>query len=185
MGKVIAYPTDTIYGLGVDICNEEAAQKLFNIKDRKIQNPVSILYPDKSRLFDNFPGLNDYQRNFVEKLLPGQITLLLPVPKNSNLLPYFRKDGFTGVRVVEHAKMNQILSQYKHPISTTSINPSGEEPANTIEEILNYFTDKIKLILYDQRDHKTIPSTIIKVTKSHYNILRKGAISQVEIENSL
>ena len=81
--------------------------------------------------------------------------------------------------------MNHILARYQNPISTTSINPSGQEPASNLDEILNYFESEIDLILSDNKEHKRAASTIVKVDKNDYSIIRQGDISSKEIDQKL
>lgn len=150
-----------------------------------MENPVSILYHNQFSIFRDFPNLNSYQRNFVNKLLPGPITLLLPLPAETGILPYFRKNGYTGVRFIEHSRMNNILKKYNNPISTTSINPSGHEPANSVNEILQYFAGELDLIIVEEKDRETVPSTILKVEPNNYNIIREGIVSKDKIETIL
>jgi tRNA threonylcarbamoyl adenosine modification protein (Sua5/YciO/YrdC/YwlC family) len=130
----------------------------------------------------DFNNLNKYQQNFVDKLLPGRITLLLPLPEDLEMLPYFKKKGYTGVRHIDHSKMNDILRPYQNPISTTSINPSGQKPANNIDEILNYFKSEIDLILEAKQPPAREASTIIKLFDKNYKIIRKGAVPESEID---
>lgn len=181
-GEVIAYPTDTIYGLGVDIFNQDAVKKLFGIKKRILDNPVSILYPSISRVVTEFDNLNPFQKSVVENLLPGKITLLLPLKNSSQFPQEFVKDGFVGIRVIENASLNNLLINYESLISSTSANPSGERPARDVGEIISYFGERISIII-DIGPSKFIePSTIIKVRENSYEITRYGAISKAEIE---
>lgn len=182
---MIGYPTDTIFGLAVDVFNHQAGDKLFQIKNRDPKNPVSVLYSSKKQVYNHFPNLNEFQKRIIEKLLPGQVTLLLPLPENHELPPYFHKDGFTGVRLIDHKAMNNILANYENPISTTSINPSGEKPANSIKEILNYFNDQIEIIINDEISPQAEPSTILKVGRKNYTILRQGAVAKDEIKSRI
>lgn len=117
--------------------------------------------------------------------MPGQVTLLLPLPKNLGLPSYYHKAGYTGVRLIDHKAINDILANYKNPISTTSINPSGEKPANSIKKILNYFSNQIEIIIDNEINTEAKPSTILKIGEDNYTVIRDGAVSQAEIKSRL
>ena len=180
-GKIIAYPTDTIYGLGVDIYNSQAVQKLVDIKGRFLHKPISILFSDVYLALKCFNHLAAYQKEFVKRLLPGQVTLLLPVVNKDQFPPEFVREGYIGIRVVKLDSLNRILSMYPHPISTTSVNPSGKIPATNAQEIISYFGDHISIIL-DNGPLQALSSTVIKVCDSEYEILRQGIVTFEEIE---
>ncbi|RKY54593.1 MAG: threonylcarbamoyl-AMP synthase [Candidatus Neomarinimicrobiota bacterium] len=183
-GEIIAYPTDTIYGLGVDVYNSCAVQKLIELKGRDYQKPISILYPDVSLVLKDFSHLNPYQRELVKRLLPGQLTLTLPVVNRDQFPSEFVKGGYIGIRVVKFDALNRILSKYPNPISTTSVNPSGKIPAANVREILSYFDDYISIIL-DSGPLQALSSTVIKVYDSRYEILRHGIVTFDQIEEKV
>ncbi|MBL7135608.1 MAG: threonylcarbamoyl-AMP synthase [Candidatus Marinimicrobia bacterium] len=180
-GEIIAYPTDTIYGLGVDIYNSQAVQKLVNIKGRFLHKPISILFSDVYLALKCFNHLAAYQKEFIKRLLPGQVTLLLPVVNKDQFPPEFVREGYIGIRVVKLDYLNRILSMYPHPISTTSVNPSGKIPATNAQEIISYFGGHISIIL-DNGPLQALSSTVIKVYDSEYEILRQGMVTFEEIE---
>jgi L-threonylcarbamoyladenylate synthase len=181
-GEVIAYPTDTIYGLGIDIFNQDAVKKLFEIKERILGNPVSILYPSISRALSEFNNLNPFQKSVVENLLPGKITLLLPVKSATQFPKEFVKDDFVGIRVIDNAPLNNLLIGYESPISSTSVNPSGQQPARNADEIISYFGEKVSIIIDNGPSKFIEPSTILKVCENSCEIARYGTISNAEIE---
>ncbi len=183
-GEIIAYPTDTIYGLGVDVYNSCAVQKLIELKGRDYQKPISILYPDVYLALRDFGNLNSYQREFVKRLLPGQVTLILPISDKNQFPSEFVKGGYIGIRVIKLDAINKILSKYPNPISTTSVNPSGKPPATNLQEILSYFDDHISIIL-DNGPSKVLSSTVIKVCDSRYEILRQGIVTFEQIEEKV
>ena len=183
-GEIIAYPTDTIYGLGVDISNENAIEKLIGLKGRDRDKPVSVLFADVERLLIEFPQLNAWQSAVVRSLFPGRITLILPVPAHHRFHPLFVKGGDIGVRVVDSPALNEILVRFGKPISTTSINPGGAPPAMNVAEINRYFNNRLAIIL-DDGPAKKQASTILKIRDHSYEILRSGSVSPEEIERIL
>ncbi|HOV24479.1 MAG TPA: L-threonylcarbamoyladenylate synthase [Candidatus Marinimicrobia bacterium] len=184
-GAIIAYPTDTIYGLGVDAFQPQAVQKLLQLKGRTAGKPISVLYADVPSLLSDFKHLNDYQRRVVKTLLPGKITLILPLSSNSIFPVEISADGSVGVRVISLEPMNRILRQYPHPITTTSVNPANAPPAHSAAEIISYFGDQISLILKYEIADDSLPSTLVKVGKSELEIIRIGAVTMAEIEEKM
>jgi len=184
-GTIIAYPTDTIYGLGVDAYNAKAVCNLLELKGRPPGKPISVLYAAVEAVFRDFQHLNDFQQKVVRKLLPGQITLVLPTAPNNHFPREITSDNTLGVRVIDLEALNCILSQFPHPITTTSVNPAGQPPARSVAEILSYFGDQISLILARDRTTDSVPSTLVKVGGNSLQIMRPGAMSITEIEEKM
>jgi len=179
-GKVIAYPTDTLPGLGVDVFQPQGIARIFRLKGRDEHKPLSVLYSSVSRLLNDFKHLNAFQREVVSAFLPGSVTLLLPAP------PDFPKalisKGYVGIRIVDYPHLNQIFEDYPHPITTTSINPAGQPPATSTAQILTYFKDQIAIIIEDQVAYSPLGSTVIRLTNDNWEMVRAGVVSQNSIE---
>lgn len=184
-GAVIVYPTDTIYGLGVDAFNAKAVRGLLDLKGRPAGKPVSVLYADVTAILRDFKNLNDYQKNVVRSLLPGKITLILPTEPHSRFPKEIIADNSLGVRVIDLEPLNCILRQFPHPITTTSVNPAGQSPARNVAEILSYFGDQIFLILACDKTTDSVPSTLVKVGEKSLEIVRPGAVTAAEIEEMM
>lgn len=184
-GNIIAYPTDTIYGLGADIFNVEAVKKLFETKNRDYSKPVSLLYFSREKVLQDFAHLSEYEKQFITEFFPGAVTLVLRA-KSEQQFPYpFIKKGKVGIRVIDHPKLNALFENYPNPITTTSINPAGAKPAESPAEILEYFPHHLSYIIDDGCTTNRIPSTVISLEPSGYSILREAAISKKEIQNRI
>ncbi len=179
-GQVIAYPTDTLPGLGADVFHRQGVAQIFRLKGRDEQKPLSVLYSSVSRLLDDFKHLSAFQREVVSVLLPGPITLLLPAP------PDFPKvltpKDYIGIRVIDYPRLNQVFEDYPHPITTTSINPAGQTPATSTMQILAYFKDELAIIIEDQVAYSPLGSSIIRLTNDSWEMVRAGVVSQNRIE---
>jgi len=184
-GAMIVYPTDTIYGLGVDAYNAKAVQNLLALKGRPPGKPVSVLYANTEAVLRDFKHLNDFQQKVVRRLLPGKITLILPTDLHCQFPKEITADNTLGVRVIDLEALNCILRQFPHPITTTSVNPAGQPPARSVAEILSYFGDQISLILAHDKTTDSVPSTLVKVGENALAIIRPGAVSAVEIEEKM
>lgn len=181
-GGVIVYPTDTVYGLGVDINNEKAVNRLYLLKKRDIRNPVPIMVHSVDQIEQLLGALPVNQKNLLKKLLPGKITILL---KNTlkkplqifkqfdNQPPPLKKIGF---RIPDYPVCYELIKKFGGPITTTSANISGKGNVLSIPEALAHFGDKLDLILDAGVMASNAGSTVIDFTKDPYLIVRKGEI---------
>ncbi|MBL7067921.1 MAG: threonylcarbamoyl-AMP synthase [Candidatus Marinimicrobia bacterium] len=184
-GEIIAYPTDTIYGLGVDVFNPKGIIKLFHLKERESTKPVSILYSNVNRVLTDFQNLNEYQQRAVRSLMPGKVTLLLPAPSTKRFPVSLIRNGYVGVRVADLPALNNLMDDYPHPISTTSINPAGLPPAKNVQEILDYFGSELAVAIDNGKTDGARSSTVIKLYDDSWEILREGTVSRSQVEISL
>ncbi|MBN2280971.1 MAG: L-threonylcarbamoyladenylate synthase [Candidatus Marinimicrobia bacterium] len=168
-GEIIAYPTDTIYGLGADIFNQTAVEKLFEIKGRDASKTFSLLYFDLKKVRKDFDRLTDYEKQFIQLFLPGPVTLVLRTQYENQFPNPFIKKGFAGIRVLHHFALNRLMANFPNPITSTSINPLTQ-----IAQIIDAGPMKNKRA-----------STVLQVHRDNYTILRESAVSKQEIERKL
>ncbi|OYT35904.1 threonylcarbamoyl-AMP synthase [Candidatus Pacearchaeota archaeon ex4484_71] len=152
--EIFIYPTDTIYGIGCNALNKELVKKIREIKNRD-NKPFSVIAPSKEWILNNF----DVEEELIGKYLPGPYTLLLK-KKDQNFLSEVSNNEMVGVRIPD-CKFTKILQKLEIPIVTTSVNLSGEKPANKIGEIDEKILNKVKLII-DSGELNGKPSTLIK-----------------------
>ena len=133
-GGVVAFPTDTFYGLGVDPFNEDAVRSIFRIKGRPVDSPVPILLGemDDLRLVSNQPTTEVYK--LAMAFWPGALTLVL---QSVDELPdvVSAGAGTVGVRVPDHAVPRDMVRSFGGPVTGTSANISGQEPLKTADEV--------------------------------------------------
>lgn len=159
-GGVILYPTDTVYGLGVNIFNRKAVKKVYNIKKRSYLKPVSLLVSSKDAIpLVSKASLN--QLNFIDKYLPGPYTFIL---KKSKIVPRHLTSGSAnvGVRVPKSEIACSLAKIF--PITTTSANLSNKDTLDTPEEILKQLGCEVDLIIDVGPLKFGNPSTIIDLT---------------------
>ncbi len=169
-GGLVVYPTDTLYGLGANIFQEEAVNRVYQAKKRSPKKPLSICI---SRVQDlqRVAQLDLKSFQLANKLLPGPYTLV--VKKNPQI-----PDSITagsdkvGIRIPDHPVCRVLSMDF--PITTTSANLSGKEAPLEVDELINLFQDQVDLYL-DAGDAEPYPSTVIDLTTSPPTILRKGA----------
>lgn len=180
LGGVIGYPTDTLYGLGVDGTNATAVEHLFQIKQRA-SVPVSIMLDSVESLLAAIVNPDASIEKLVRAFLPGQLTIVGKC--NLDLaLGITGDNGLTGMRVPDHPLDLALAHTLGRPITSTSANLSGFPNALTVETILAYFNDQIDL-LFDQGTLRRTPgSTVIDISQRPFKILRTGAIEPARLE---
>lgn len=160
-GGIIAYPTDTCYGLGADPKNKDAMKRLFDTKGRTKSKKVSLIFEDIS-MVEKYCDLNQKQKKYLIKYLPGPYTFILKAKHSTETI---------GIRIPNH-KVTQLLSKYlKMPYTTTSANKSGQPPCYDAKCITGQLTG-VDLILDGGKLPKNLPSKIIDLTKTPFEVLR-------------
>lgn len=169
-GEIIIYPTDTLYGFGVDATNTSAVEKLNEVKNRK--QPYSIIV-DSINMLKKYCNINSEQENYINNILPGPFTFILN-QKNNNLLSELVTIGLdtVGIRIPKSKFIIEIIKKINKPIITTSVNSHGKAPLNSIELIASqyYMFD----IYFSKKVYNSKGSTIIDLTFNPYKILRQG-----------
>jgi len=138
--EIFIYPTDTIYGIGCDATNEKLVEEIRKIKNRD-PKPFSVIAPSIQWILDNF----NVEMELIKKYLPGPYTLLLE-KKDNNFLKEVSSNNFIGVRI-PNCDFTKVLQSLKIPIVTTSVNLSGEKPANCVKDIDKKILERIEIII--------------------------------------
>ena len=179
-GQIIAFPTDTVYGIGCNPFNKDSISRIYDIKKRNGEKRFPILGFSKKDL-KNIVKFNSKAEKISEKFWPGQVTLLLPIRKE--ITKQIENNGKLAVRVPNNECVLSILKQCKLIVGT-SANISGEE------SILDSSECKIKLskidVLVDGGIIKSLgESTIIDFVEDELKIIREGSVSKDDIESVL
>jgi len=166
-GGVIIYPTDTLYGLGADIFNKKAVERISAIKGRDLKKPVSVMVSN-IKMIKSLAKIDEKQEKLIKTILPGPFTILL---KKKARVPEFITAGtdIIGLRI-PNSEICFKLSQ-DFPITTTSANISNLRPSLNIKKIIKDFSHKVDLIL-EGKNLSGQPSIIIDLTKKPYQFLR-------------
>ncbi len=166
---VIAYPTDTAYGLAADYFSSQALKKIFQIKKRPKEKKVALIAADIKQVKKYF-SLNKTENSLAKKYWPGPLTLILKLKKGNKKV---------GVRVPDSEIAREIARRFKKPITATSANISTHPNCYAYKSVLNQFKNKkLKpdLIINAGTIKKVKPSTIILCQKNKIKIIRKGPI---------
>jgi len=180
-GGLVAFPTETYYGLAVDPFNEQALERLFTVKKRLRLKPVLVLLAERRQLgllAAEIPGI---ARPLMDRFWPGPLTLVFPARPE---LPALLTGGTAsvGVRQSPHPLATGLVRAFGAPITATSANRSGEEAAVTGEEVRRLFGAEVDLVLDGGATPGRTGSTLIAVTRQGIRPIREGRIAFREIE---
>jgi L-threonylcarbamoyladenylate synthase len=182
-GKVIIYPTETVYGIGCDAFNETGVSRIFEIKQRPENKPLILLVRDVNMLKEIVAKIPPVAQQLINAFWPGPLTLIFKAkPGIGKLLT--GGTGRIGVRQSPHPLVASIFQIYGHPLVSTSANISNGAPAAAVKNIPTFITDKVDLII-DAGIISSTPSTVIDVTDSGIVYRREGAIKKTSIERLL
>ena len=182
-GGVVAYPTDTVYGLGADARNEAAVRRVFDIKGRPQDSPLPLLLANISQATCVARDLSATARCLADRFWPGALTLV--VPANPPFSPALAKDGFVGLRVPDDPFCLRLIERFQGPITGTSANLTSAPPCMTGQDVHKQLGKKVDYILDTGRAGGGLPSTVVKVSGDHVTILREGAIPTDAIHAAL
>ena len=169
-GGIIIYPTDTLYGFGVDASNEKAINKLNKLKNR-IQ-PLSILLSSVDEI-NKYGVIDDVIIKKISGLLPGPYTLLIKSKRNHNISDLVQGGShLIGLRVINMNFCNDLISKLGKPIVTTSVNKHGTPPITNIEEMQKIFPSIP--IFYNKKNLISNGSTIIDFSQTPEKVIRMG-----------
>ncbi|TSD06221.1 MAG: tRNA threonylcarbamoyladenosine biosynthesis protein [Parcubacteria group bacterium Greene0714_7] len=181
-GGILLYPTDTLYGLGVDALNVEALKKLRTLKGREEGKPISIVVSDM-KMAEEYAEVTPLALKLTEAFLPGKLTLILKAKSN---LPteLTAGTGTVGIRIPNHVLCLNIVRELGRPYTTTSANVSDMDSKNTVSEILAQFGAQAGMIdrIIDVGELlESLPSTVVDARGLSPHVIREGAISEIDI----
>ena len=178
-GKVIVYPTDTIYGLGCDAKNRKAVGAIRRLKMRGKEKPFSVIMKNITEI-KKYAILDEIKKDFLSQLFPGKFTIIL---KSKGNLPteLTWKEKTLGIRIPDYQLTNQISKKFGGPYVTTSVNISTEEPGTQGEEIIAKYQRRFPrpdLIInagkLNEKGERPMASTVIDLTEEKPRIVRMG-----------
>jgi L-threonylcarbamoyladenylate synthase len=177
-GGVIAFPTDTVYGIGASAIDKDAIEKLYLVKGRSQDKAIPILLADMEDLAQITPNPGGIVQVIMDKFWPGALTLILPLLAGlpSNLSP----TQTVGIRIPDFDLTRELL-RHTGPLAATSANLSGQESARNAEQVKENLKGEIDLILDGGISPGGVDSTVLDCTKAEPLILRTGPISWEEI----
>jgi L-threonylcarbamoyladenylate synthase len=180
-GGLVAYPTESFYGLAVDASNEEAIERLFLVKKRRPGRPVLILIPSIESLAQYAARIPSIADQLIEAFWPGGLTLVFEA--GTMVSPLLTGGtGKIGIRLSSHPVATALTRAIGVPISGTSANISGEPACRNAQEVLSCLGEMVNLILDGGETTGKIGSTVLDVTVHPPRILREGMVAKEQLE---
>jgi len=178
-GGVVAFPTDTVYGLAALAFEANMVESLYTIKGRNNSRAIAILIGELTQLDLVISTMNPMARKLAQRFWPGPLTLV--VPRNPALPDNLSPNLTIGVRMPDHPVALELLRQ-SGPLAVTSANLSGKENAVSAREVLQQLDGRIHLVLDGGTTPGGVPSTVVDCTGSGPQLLRAGPIDQALIQ---
>jgi L-threonylcarbamoyladenylate synthase len=183
-GGVIAFRTDTFYGLGADPFNQAAIEKIKTLKGREEGKPILVLISDPEQLDRLVPERSASFDLLARKFWPGPITLIgLAHDELSSELTAGTKT--VGVRLPKDVEVRALVRSCGGALTATSANPSGQSPAITAAEAEGYFDDRVDAILDGGTAETDQPSTVVDAGRDSVKLIREGVVAWEQIQDAL
>jgi L-threonylcarbamoyladenylate synthase len=181
-GGLVAFPTDTVYGLAADIHSAAAIEKIFTAKGRDSQKPIAVLLGSAAQLTLVAQNLPPAAQRLAEAFWPGALTLV--VPRRTDLPANLSPALTIGVRMPDHPLALELLRR-SGPLATTSANLSGRQDALSAQDVLDQLSGRIDLVLDGGRVAGGKPSTVVDCTGERLKMLRQGPFTLEQLEAAL
>jgi L-threonylcarbamoyladenylate synthase len=179
-GGVIAYPTETIYGLGADATNEQAIRRIFEIKGRNFNNPISLIIGHSQDVYPLVCKVTVAAQKLMDAFWPGPLTIIFEAA--GSVSPLLTADtGRIGIRLSGHDAARKIAGKAGKPLTATSANLSGSPECATADQVIAQLGDRLDTVVDLVKTSGSAGSTIIDATTEQPVILRSGGISREEI----
>ncbi|MGB3224750.1 MAG: L-threonylcarbamoyladenylate synthase [Desulforhopalus sp.] len=178
-GGIVAFPTETYYGLAVDPDCDLAVKKLFKVKNRSDDKPLLLLIDEKTQLNSIVETIPLVYLPLIKKYWPGALTLIFSAGKSLNR-QVTGNTGTVGVRISPHPIAQELVKRMGKPITATSANISGFPPAQTAQDVLEMFGPKIDYIVDGGETDGGLCSTVLTQLQGRLHIIRAGQIELSE-----
>jgi L-threonylcarbamoyladenylate synthase len=182
MGGVIAFPTDTVYGLGADAFNPTAVERIYEIKNRPKHRQFPLLIADVEQMTTLAEPIPEIAWFLARRFWPGALTLVLL--KTDSGPDYLASEPTIAVRIPNHPVCLTLIQRLGNPIIGTSANISGQPSALTAEEVEQQLGGKIDFVINGGKCPGGKESTVVDVTREPPVILRQGIIPSHEIDKA-
>jgi L-threonylcarbamoyladenylate synthase len=182
-GGIVAFPTESFYGLGVDATNYSAIARLFRVKKRDPGLPILILVSSIDELFHYASSIPPEALELGRRFWPGGLTMIL---QSSQALPPMLTAGTgkIGIRISGHPLARELTLMLNVPVTGTSANISGKPPCARAHQVIEYLGEQVDLILDGGITEGTHPSTLLDVTSDPPVLIREGIIKAEELIGS-
>jgi tRNA threonylcarbamoyl adenosine modification protein (Sua5/YciO/YrdC/YwlC family) len=189
-GQLVAFPTETVYGVAANLWRADAVERLVQTKGRPEDKPMALAVEGAADALDWAPRLSTVGQRLARRCWPGPVTLVcgegiqeglasqLPESVRQRVCP----EGMIGLRAPAHDAIQQVLGRMPGPLVLTSANRSGLPDAATCEEVVKSVGDALALVIADDACPQGKPSTVVRVEGSSWHVLREGAVDAATLK---
>ncbi|SRR6266498_1821689 len=181
-GGLVAFPTDTVYGVGCLAFHQQAIESIYVAKDRPIEKAIPVLIGDNEDLIKVAEQIPIFAMKLIARFWPGPLTVL--VPKKPTLPEAISAIPTVGVRVPDH-DIARALLRLTGPMAVTSANISGQQSPTTAQQVFAQLGGRIAMIIDGGETPGGVPSTLVDCTGDEIQILREGPITKEELLNTI
>lgn len=183
-GQLVAFPTETVYGVAASACNPAAVERLLETKERRPGAPFALAIKSAAEGRDYAPDMSPLAWRLARRCWPGPVTLVLDCDHSrgltgqlaSNVQQAVCPEGTVGLRVPANQVLLDVLNMINGPLALTSANLAGEPEAVTADQVMEGIGDKVDLVLDDGPARYGRPSSVVKVVGNRITILREGVV---------
>ena len=179
-GGIVIFPTETVYGIGTNGLNKEAIKKLYEVKQRPLNKPISLLVSNIEMVNQVAKNISKLEYKIMQNFFPGPLTIIL---EKKDIVPDIltANTNTIGIRMPSGEIARKLIEYAGVPIATPSANISGKPSGTNIKDIQKDFAGKVDCFIDNGESKLGIPSTIIRVINNEVHILRQGSISMEQI----
>ena len=183
-GGIVIFPTETVYGIGTNALNEDAVKRLYEIKQRPLNKPISLLVNSIDMIEQIAKDITDLEYALIREFFPGPLTLIL---KKKDIVPDIvtANSDTVGVRMPKNEIALKLIEYAGIPIATPSANISGKPSGTNMKNIIKDFNGKVDYLIDSGTSQIGLASTIVQVIDNVPHILRQGSISEKQINDLL
>ena len=181
-GGVVVFPTETVYGIGANGLSENAVKRIYEVKQRPLNKPISLLVNGTDMINEIAQDITDLEKALIREFFPGPLTIIL---KKKDTVPNIvtANSNMVGVRMPSNEIALKLIEYAGVPIATPSANISGKPSGTNMEDIMKDFEGKVDYFVDDGPSKIGISSTIVQVIDGVPHILRQGKITEEQIMN--
>lgn len=180
-GGVAVFPTDTVYGIGCRIDSEKAVRKVYEVKQRPMDQPMPILLDDSTSLSRYVQTISPLTQTLIQRFWPGSLTIVVPVKPDSIIQPLLNERGNASFRVPNNELLRQVIREVGVPIVGTSANMHGQKTAKNFGELDTNLTNQVDYVFQGETG-LGIESTVLEIINGKATIIREGHLSRFELQ---
>lgn len=183
-GGIVIFPTETVYGIGVNGLDAKAIEKLYQVKQRPKEKPITLLVNSMEMIEQVATEITQVERKIIQEFFPGPLTIIL---NKKEIVPELVTAGgnTVGIRMPANNVALKLIEYAGVPLATPSANISGKPSGTNIQTIMQDFNGKVDYIIDGGESKIGKPSTIVRVINNIPHILREGSITKEQIEKAI